>query len=189
MKRVFTLLFLLIITFPSFSQNVNDFTLKDVVSGTDFSLSQHQSSKAIVLVFTSNTCPYSKLYEDRVLALSQQFQSQNIKFVLVNPHTETVEGESTAEMVSKIRSKMTNFPYLADGSQSVTRTFNVTKIPSAVVITTGPTGFSVAYQGAIDNNPQLPQSATRHYLKDALQSIAENKSPSPAATRSVGCNP
>lgn len=189
MKRIFTLLFLLAMAFPGYSQKVNDFTLKDAVSGSNFSLSEYQSSKAIVLIFTTNTCPFSKLYEDRIMELANQYKGQNIKFALVNPQSDKAEGESTADMVNKVRTKMSNLPYLADGNKSLTHALGVTKIPAAVVITSGPTGFAVAYQGAIDNNPQLPQSATRKYLKDALQSIAENKTPSPASTRSVGCNP
>src|SRR5690554_1915303 len=188
-KNICTLLFLLTFALESFSQRVNDFTLKDVVSGNSFSLSQHQSSKAVVLIFTTNTCPFSKLYEDRIMELVNQYQGQNFRFVLVNPQSDKAEGESSSDMVNKVQTKMSNLPYLADGNQSLTQTFGITKIPAAVVITSSPTGFAVAYQGSIDNNPQLPQSATRRHLKDALQSIVENKTPSPASTRPVGCNP
>lgn len=188
MKRIFKGLFLFLIALPAYSQAVNDFALKDVVSGNTFSLSQHASATAIVLVFTTNSCPYSKLYESRIAGLANRFQSQNFKFVLVNPHADAAEGESTAEMAENSMTSLAGLPYLHDQKQSLTRALGISKIPHVVVITSNQTGFSVAYQGGIDNNPQLPQSATQTYLEDALHSITENNVPSPASTRPVGCN-
>lgn len=188
MKKIFTGIILVMTAFQSYSQRVDDFALKDVVSGNTFSLSEHQSSAAVVLVFTTNSCPYSKLYESRIRDLANQFQSQNIHFVLVNPHADNAEGESAAEMIQKSTSSLSGLPYLSDNNQSLSQTFGISKIPEAVVITPNQAGFSVAYQGGIDNNPQLPHSATKRHLEDALQSIAEHKAPNPTSTRSVGCN-
>src|SRR5690606_33208150 len=122
-----------------------------------------------------NTCPFSKLYEERIVDLANQFGNKNFKFVLVNPHSGKMEGESIAGMVSKSQNDLSNLPYLADSDQELVQSFRISKIPEAVVITNGPTGFAVAYQGAIDNNPQLPQSVTRKYLEDALADISAQK--------------
>lgn len=179
---------LVLLSFPGHAQLVDDFTLMDVVSGKEFSLSQHKSSPAIVLIFTSNTCPFSKLYEQRILDLANRYGINNFKFVLVNPHAGAMEGESVEDMVSRSQANMGSMTYLADSEQMLAQTLDINKIPEVVVISSGPTGFAVAYHGAIDNNPQLPQSASRNYLMDALQSISEKKVVSPASTRSVGCN-
>ncbi len=188
MNKIFTGWLLFLLATPAFSQTVNDFTLKDVVSGNSYSLSQNQSASGIVLVFTTNACPYSKLYESRIVELANRFQNKNFKFVLVNPHADSSEGESEAEMTNLSKTSLGGLPYLHDQSQSLTKTLGISKVPHAVVITPGQTGFSIAYQGGIDNNPQLPQSATKSYLEDALNSIADNKAPNPASTRAVGCN-
>lgn len=188
MNRIFKGLFLFLLALPAYSQAVNDFTIKDVVSGSTFSLSQHGSATAVVLVFTTNSCPYSKLYESRIADLANRFQNQNIRFALVNPHADAAEGESSAEMAKKSSTSMSGLPYLHDQNQSLAKAFGISKIPHVVVITPGQGGFSVAYQGGIDNNPQLPQSATQAYLEDALKSITENKIPTPASSRPVGCN-
>lgn len=188
MKKFLLISFVVLMSFPGHGQRVDDFTLKDVVSGNEFSLSQHASSNAVVLVFTSNTCPFSKLYDQRIMDLASQFGNRGFYFVLVNPHAGALEGESIEEMISKSTSKLGGLAYLADSDQSLAQTLGISKIPEAVIIASGPTGFGVAYQGAIDNNPQLPQSTTRNYLEDALRSISEKKMVSPATTRSVGCN-
>ena len=175
-------------SFPGHAQLVDDFTLVDVISGKGFSLSQHKSSPAIVLIFTSNTCPFSKLYEQRILDLANRFESKNYIFVLVNPYAGAIEGESVEDMINMSNARLGSMTYLADADQKLAQNLGISKIPEVVVISSGPTGFAVAYQGAIDNNPQLPQSASRNYLMDALQNISEKKAISPASTRSVGCN-
>lgn len=187
MKKLLIIWVVVWFSIPGYGQVVEDFTLMDVVSGKDFSLSQHKSSPAIVLIFTSNTCPFSKLYEQRILDLANRFESQNYRFVLVNPQAEGMEGESVEDMISRSQDRLGNMSYLADRDQKLAQKFGISKIPEVVVISSGPTGFAVAYHGAIDNNPQLAQSASRNYLMDALQSISDKKAVSPASTRSVGC--
>src|SRR5690606_3152282 len=95
---------------------------------------------------------------------------------------------SAAEMVKRSGSTLAGLPYLSDQSQSVTRALNITKLPQVVVVTPSPQGFSVAYEGGIDNNPQLPQSATQTYLEDAFQNLIQNKTERNALTCAVGCH-
>lgn len=186
--KTLIVLLMLIQPYGSKAQGLSDIELTDAVSGRVFSLKDHRSSKAVVLVFYSLSCPFSKLYEDRILDLHRQFSSQGFVFALVNPHAEQSAGESRANMVSKAQSKSYPMPYLLDVKQEMTGFLEVTKIPEVVVISTGPTGYAVAYKGAIDNNPQSPDSARMKYLENALNNILARKSPSPASTRAVGCN-
>jgi len=188
MKKTFTSWLLFLFALPAFSQAVNDFTLKDVVSGNSYTLAQHQSAAGVVLIFTTNTCPYSKLYESRIMQLASRFKGQNFTFALVNPHADATEGGSAAANANASRSYYGGLPYLHDRSQSLTGALGISKVPHVVVITPSPTGFSIAYQGGIDNNPQLPHSATQSYLEEALNNIANNKAPDPASMRAVGCN-
>src|SRR5690606_17864994 len=125
------------IAFSGFAQRVNDFQLQDVANNGSFSLSQHQSATAIVLIFTTNNCPFSKLYEERIINLVSEYQGKNIVFALVNPHADAEEGESHADMVQKSQSKMNHLPYLSDGDQTLTQALGISKIPGAVVITPG----------------------------------------------------
>lgn len=188
MKKFLIIPFAFIVSISCFSQRLDDFGLQDVVSGKNFSLTNHKSATAIVLIFTTNTCPFSKLYEDRIIELVHQFRSKNIQFALVNPYAGSIEGEEVAEMINKSQTKMQSLPYLADKDQELTQSLNISKIPEAVVITSVPSGFTIAYRGAIDNNPQLPHSASQKYLENALLSVSEKKEVSPTSTRPVGCN-
>src|SRR5688572_23859654 len=75
-------------------QKVTDFTLKDS-NGQNVSLSSFNGSKTVVVVFTSNLCPYSKLYENRLVSLNNAYQAKGVKFVFVNPAVGAEEGGET----------------------------------------------------------------------------------------------
>lgn len=184
---LFIFLFSVLLSYTATAQRIENFELTDIISGQSFRLDAQNNKKAVVLIFTSNSCPFSKLYEDRIISLHSQF-SGDFQFALVNPHIGTSEEESEAAIKGRVQEKKMNMPYLIDPGLRVTRTLKATKLPEAVVITSGPTGFNIVYQGAIDNNPQAPSSVSQRYLESALNQILKRSSPSPASTRAVGCN-
>jgi len=181
------ILFCFIYSLTANAQRIENFELNDIISGQSFRLDAHGNKKAVVLFFTSNSCPFSKLYEDRINSLHTQF-SDDFQFAIINPHIGSSEEESEAAIRGRVKEKSINMPYLIDPGLSVTRALKATKLPEVVVITSGPTGFNIVYQGAIDNNPQAPASVSQKYLESALSQILRRSSPSPATTRAVGCN-
>lgn len=174
--------------FKGYAQRVENFQLKDALTGQSFELDQHQDKKAIVLVFTNLNCPFSKLYEDRIIALEDSFGPENFVFVMINPHSGIEEEENTASIRQRIAEKGFKFPFLEDNSQAVTKQFGITKLPEVVVITPSPTGFAISYRGAIDNNPQVAANANMKFLENALTAIQNRRNPSPSSSRPVGCN-
>ena len=169
-------------------QRLSNIELADAISGEVFSWEQHRTAKGVVLIFSSLSCPFSRLYEDRIEALREQFSPQGFVFALVNPHVSLDPSESQENMVKFAKEKQYSIPYLMDTQQSLTNYLKITKIPEAVIITQGRTGYAVVYQGAIDNNPQSPEGAQMKYLENALTNLLSRKSPSPSSTRAVGCN-
>ncbi len=189
MKRYLAIvtLFLLALTTAK-AQRVDDFTLINAVDGQEYTLEQFNKQAALVLVFTGLNCPFSRLYEDRLIALYNTFSGQNVSFVLINPLVGFDEEESEEKIKQRVESKGMKFPFLMDVSQEVSRSFEITKLPEVVVITFSPTGASIAYRGAIDNNPQVAANANLKYLENALTAITNRRNPSPASSRPVGCN-
>src|SRR5688500_16276358 len=93
-------------------QKINDFTLKDS-NGQEVSLSNFKNTKTVVVVFTNNLCPYSKLYENRLVSLNNSYQNRGVKFIFVNPAIGVEDGgETVAEMAKKVSESKFNFPYL-----------------------------------------------------------------------------
>jgi len=160
----------------------------DALSGKEFSLSDHNQSKGIVLIFTSLNCPFSKLYEERIVQLHQSFSGQGFVFAMINPHVAVEEEEQASNMKTRASEKKITFPFLMDDKQVVAKQLGITKLPEVVLITPSPTGYSIAYRGAIDNNPQLAANANIKYLENALNAIQNRRNPSPSSSRPVGCN-
>jgi peroxiredoxin len=188
MKKLFSLVLCVLLIGASFGQRVENFTLTDVLSGQVFSLSDHAESKAVILVFTSLNCPFSKLYEERIVQMHADFGADRFVFTMIDPHLGLEEGENVEAAKARANEKKFIFPILDDKSQVVTRQFGITKLPEVVVITPSPTGWAIAYRGAIDNNPQVAANANMKYLENALSAIQNRRNPSPASTRPVGCN-
>ncbi|MCH7410105.1 redoxin domain-containing protein [Belliella sp. DSM 111904] len=177
---------LLLINASSYAQRIENFQMEDILSGESFELNQHQDAKAVVLIFTTISCPFSKLYENRIFEFQEKFKNEGFKFALVNPHFGNDPEESKEAILERFKGK--GLVVLNDGDQILMRTLQASKLPEVVVITPGPTGFAVAYKGAIDNNPQVPESANMKYLQNALQAIQAKRNPSPSSSRAVGCN-
>lgn len=175
-------------TFTANAQLVENFTLEDILSGENFELQEHADSKAVVLVFTTLSCPFSKLYENRIIELKNRFSKDNMVFAIVNPHFGNDEEENKEAVQKRFSDSVSNFPILNDGSQVLIKQLQVTKLPEVIVITPSQTGFAISYRGAIDNNPQVPESANMKYLENALESIQNKRNPSPSSSRPVGCN-
>lgn len=186
MKREL-LIFLLTVclAFNVLGQRIEVFKLPEIVSGVEFDLSEHQNAKAVVMIFTSLSCPFSKLYEDRISELQRVYAPEGFVFVLIHPQVGQDEEQEDAVRAKAIQEK---WNVLNDSKQEVTRQLKITKLPEVVVAVPSPTGFALAYRGAIDNNPQMASNANIRYLDSALQAIQNRRNPSPASSRPVGCN-
>jgi peroxiredoxin len=185
---LFCWLFCIASQFQGYAQKINEFELKDAGSGQPVSLKDHKNAKALVLIFTAINCPFSKLYDERIMNLYDTYSPKGVTFLLINPHGGQSPEEQPDKMKEWMGQKNIPMPFLVDEKQMVTNMMGISKIPEVVVVTSGPTGYAVAYRGAIDNNPQSAQSAQMHYLENALNSILNRGSPSPASTRAIGCN-
>jgi peroxiredoxin len=167
---------------------IDDFSLSNAVNNNKVSLSDFAKSKAIVLVFTSNDCPYAKLYENRLGEINKAFEEKNVKILLINPNNPKASLEDSPDaMAKKAADKAYPFPYLIDSRQSVSNLFGATKTPEVFVLKNINGNFILKYKGAIDDNPQTETDVNHAYLKDVLISIVNDASAAVQETRATGC--
>ena len=166
------------------AQSISDFKLEDANSSSVISLSDYKSKKAIVVIFTSNVCPYAVYYEGRITQLINDFNDRGVQFILINSHTE--DKESKEQMKNKIKTWGLQVPYLADKDQDVMKKFGARKSPEAFVLKPSGESFEVFYNGAIDNNPQVASDVKNRYLKDNINHLLSGRG-SAAGGRPIGC--
>ena len=166
---------------------ITDFKLKNV-DGKMVSLKDFQSAKGFVIVFTSNHCPFSKSYEDRVITIDKKYAAQGFPVIAINPNDpEAYEDDSFVNMQARAKEKRYTYPYLADETQTVTKAFGAARTPQAFVLKKENGKISVQYLGAIDDNAQDPANVTKHYVEDAINNILVGKPVVTPSTKAVGC--
>jgi hypothetical protein len=73
---------------------------------------------------------------------------------------------------------------LFDEDQAVYQQFGATRTPHVFLLDEN---LIVRYIGAIDDNPEAPNSIKNRYLENALEAILLGGIPNPDFTRAVGC--
>lgn len=168
-------------------RKISDFSLLNI-DGKYISLKDYPHAKGFMIVFTSNHCPFAKLYPQRLNTLNTKYQPLGIPVIAISS-TDTVSyEEDTYElMVAKSTNEHFNFPYLYDGSQAVAKDFAAQRTPHAFLIWKEKDNWTIKYNGAIDDNGAHPELVQTHYLSDAVDALLAGKEISQKETRSIGC--
>src|SRR5438309_2313889 len=90
------------------------------LEGTDgkkHSLADLADRDAVVVVFTCNTCPVARDYEDRIIAFANEYAKPGSKVALVAINVNTVKGDQLPDMTARAEKRKFPFPYLYDPSQ------------------------------------------------------------------------
>ncbi|MDH4091677.1 MAG: thioredoxin family protein [Cyclobacteriaceae bacterium] len=191
-KRTFLLLWLVFLfAWKTSSYDIGDivadFTLKNV-DGKMISLYDYKSAQGVIVIFDCNTCPYSRIYNDRIINLHQKFVLKGFPVITINPNSPTLSpGDSFDEMVARANSKGYTFPYLVDEHQEVARSFGASNTPHVFVLKKESQGFKVAYIGTIDNNSRDASAVTKNYVEDAVNALLENRTIAMTRTKAIGC--
>jgi glutathione peroxidase-family protein len=164
-----------------------DFNLRNI-DGTMVSLAKYTDAKGFILVFTSNHCPFSKVYEDRIIALNAKYASRGYPVIAINPNDPAAyEDDSFENMKARAGEKNYTFPYLVD-DKGVGQRYGATRTPHVFVLRKENGKNIVKYTGAIDDNPQDPSSVTRKYVEDAVDNLIQNKPVVTTSTKAIGCS-
>ena len=164
-----------------------DFKLKNV-DGKIVSMSDFTAAKGFIVVFDCNTCPYSKAYNSRIIALSKKYAPLNFPLIAINANDPSIStGDSFEDMKAVAAEKGYNFPYLVDATQEVAKTYGATNTPHVFVLQKTAGSLTVAYIGTIDDNARKPANVTRRYVEDAVDALLVGKAVPITQTRALGC--
>ncbi|HHM21271.1 MAG TPA: thioredoxin family protein [Bacteroidetes bacterium] len=141
--------------------------------------------KGHIVTFTCNTCPFAVMYEDRLIALHNEYAPKGWPVVAINPNDPDVKpGDSFAKMQERAHQKNFPFVYLFDENQEVYPQYGATRTPHIFLLDSLRT---VRYIGAIDNNPEDASAVTQHYLRNAIAALEAGQKPDPDFTKAIGC--
>lgn len=175
----------LILSLSLQAQQVKNFSLVNVVNDQTISLSTYPSCEGMVIIFTSNNCPYDEYYRARISKLAQTYNAR-VPVLLVNSNVDVAETKEN--MSKKAKALNLSIPYLADKDQVLMTDLDAKKSPEAFLLKNSNGKFSVVYRGAIDDNPQVEADVRQHYLRDAIDIMLNGQKIESSEVRPVGCN-
>lgn len=163
-----------------------DFALLDTVTGKLFSLRDVAGSKATVVMFSCNHCPYVLHILDKVVEVAKAYQQQGVGFVAISANDAATHPQDGPEQMKTLaQERNLTFPYLYDQTQQVARTYQAVCTPEFFVFDAN---LNLAYHGQFDNSrPGTDAPVTGQDLKQALEAILQNQQPTTEQKPAVGC--
>lgn len=165
------------------AQQVANFKLVNVLNNQTVSLDTYPSCEGIVIIFTSNNCPFDEYYRNRISRIAQSYPDR-LPVLLVNSNPE----DNIESMTRKGNQLQLRVPYLADKDQTLMAALDARKSPEVFLLKNSGGKFMVVYRGAIDDNAQVEADVRNHYLKDAMDILLANQKIETPEMRAVGCN-
>jgi peroxiredoxin len=142
-------------------------------------------TRATVVVFTCNHCPYALTWHDRIAQAARDYAERDVRFLAVNSNdSQRYPRDSYEAMQSRVEREAWPMPYLHDASQEVARAYGAKTTPDVFVLDAGGV---LRYRGAPDSDYDDPdQRAT--WLREALDAVLSGELPRRAETKPVGCS-
>ncbi|MCH8545271.1 MAG: redoxin domain-containing protein [Cryomorphaceae bacterium] len=165
-----------------------DKAMLDVVSESTQSLNDLVGENGLVVIFTSNTCPYVIAWEHTYPEISTEAKRLKMGAVLINSNEAFRGNQDTPEsMRQKAEEGNYNMPYLIDEHHKVADAFGAKTTPH-VFLFDGE--MTLVYKGAIDDRYDggKKEEPEANWLIDAMKNAADGQNIEPSTTRQIGCS-
>jgi peroxiredoxin len=146
------------------------------------SLKDYADAKAVVIAFICNHCPVAVAYEDRLIALENDYREKGVQLIAINVNT--LEADKLPAMKKRAEEKEFPFPYLYDPTQKVGRDYGAAVTPHVFVLDGQ---RRLAYVGAIDDS-QDEAKVTEQYVRDAIDAVLAGREPETTNVQAFGCS-
>ncbi len=162
-----------------------DFQLPGV-DGHLHSLKDFKGSRALLIMFICNHCPYVQAVEDRLILLSKELQSLGAQIVAISSNDGVrYPADSYENMKKRSQEKKYTFPYIYDETQNVAKKFGAVCTPDFFVYDEN---LLLAYRGRLDDSWKDATQVSRHELRYAVIELLEGRTAPLTQYPSMGCS-
>ena len=166
-------------------QKAIDFKLPST-EGKEYSLSDFEKFKYLVIFFTCNHCPYVIGSDETTRKTADKFIKKGVVFAGINSNSEnTYPEDSFPNMVERMKKHAFPWVYLYDKSQEVTKAYGALRTPHFYVFNDE---RKLVYTGRGVDSPRDTSKMTINNLDLALQELTGGKPVSVPVTNPIGCN-
>jgi peroxiredoxin len=163
-----------------------DFQLHDT-TGRMIRLADFRQSKALLVIFMCNHCPYVKHLRQGLVRLATDYLPRGVSIVGINSNDAVkYPADSPAQMAVEAKSAGYKFPYLYDETQRVAQAYRAACTPDFFLFDGQQ---RLIYRGQFDDSrPGNGLAVTGRDLRDAIDSVLAGKPVNANQKTSIGCN-
>jgi peroxiredoxin len=166
-------------------QKAIDFKLPST-EGKEYSLSDFDKFKYLVIFFTCNHCPYVIGSDETTRVTAEKFSKKGVGFAGINSNSEnTYPEDSFPNMVERMKKNKFPWVYLYDRPQEVAKAYGAMRTPHFYVFDKE---RKLVYTGRGVDNPRDSSKVTINNLDIALEELTSGKPVSVPVTNPIGCN-
>lgn len=155
------------------------------IDGAHHSISSLAGRTATVIVFIGNGCPTVRAYEDRLMALKNNWEASGVNLIAINANNHFLSSPDTiGEMAKRATERRFNFAYLKDEDRVVAKHLGAICTPHAFVLDRN---LEVAYSGRIDDS-RVGDTITSRNLENAVADVVAGRVVTVTHTEPFGCS-
>ena len=166
-------------------QKAIDFKLPST-DGKEYSLSDFDRFKYLVIFFTCNHCPYVIGSDENTRLTAEKYSKLGVGFAGINSNSEnTYPEDSFPNMVDRMKKNKFPWVYLYDKPQKVAKAYGTLRTPHFYVFDEN---RKLVYTGRGVDNPRDTSKMTVNNLDLALGELTTGKPITVPVTNPIGCN-
>lgn len=163
-----------------------DFSLTNI-DGQTVSLADFSDSKALLIIFMCNHCPFVKHVADELAAIGKDYQPKGLGMVGISSNDiEKYPDDNMEAMQAEAAARGYTFPYLLDESQEVAKNYRAACTPDFYLFDAD---HKLVYRGQLDDSrPNSDIPVTGSDLRAAIETILAGDPIAEEQVPSIGCN-
>ncbi len=155
-------------------------------NGDLISLKEATTGNGLLVMFSSNTCPYVIKNQSRTKAVCSYAKEKNLGVIILNANEGgRTSGESFAEMQQYAKAQAYSWYYAMDSENTLADAFGATRTPECFLFDKN---AKLVYHGAIDDSPADISEVKRTHIKEAINEMLAGKNIAVKESRSIGCS-
>jgi len=169
--------------FAGVGRRIPEFKVTDVAGKPVSLVAVAKDKKAVVIAFTSTSCPVSKKYLPTFAKLEQEYISKGVTFIYVNP----LASDKATDIQSAIADQKLTGTYIHDAEGTLAKALGANTTGDVFLLDSKRT---VVYRGAVDDRYGIGyalETAKVNYLSEALDATLADKEVKLPANDAPGC--
>jgi len=164
-----------------------NFELVDTVTQKKMRLQDLKSTKATIIMFICNHCPFVKHVQHELVSLAKEYQARGMSFIAISSNDiETYSEDAPDKMRENAKTLGFTFPYLYDETQDVAKAYQAACTPDFYIFDKD---LRCVYRGQLDDSrPGNNIPVTGKDIRAALNNILNDQPVSDVQKPSIGCN-